>query len=152
MTLRLLSLSDLDAYYEMTNTPTIGDVISFLSYPVDKGFLQDWILRNEGGQDKIYGIFLDGKIAGQIGAHLSGGDGVELGYWVNDHFTGKGIASNALDLLISSIQNHIRNTIVFAECLPDNQASRRVLKKCGFIPTGEQGHRHNRERFILPVV
>ena len=58
--------------------------------------------RLEGG-DALYGIFVDDAVAGSCGLHRRLGPGaLEIGYWVHPSFTGRGIATDAVRLLIKT--------------------------------------------------
>lgn len=147
MILSLLSMADLDAYTRMTNTSTICNAISFLSYPADKQFLADWIAKNEGEEQRVYGIYVRGQLAGSMGAHCDGQQ-IEVGYWVNDAYAGRGITSRALTLLLEMLTQRY-DMPIFAECVPSNTGSKRVLEKAGFTQTNQQGKREGRMRFSL---
>lgn len=144
--LRLLHPDNAAAFYAMTNVPEIATIISFLSYPVDPAFPLQWIEKNNGTGDRIYGIFENEKIIGQIGAHLNTNHETEIGYWVGPDAMGKGIASNAVKLLLESLIETYPDCTIFAECLPDNVGSLRVLEKNGFTLAGKPGKRENRIR------
>ncbi|HEV7221438.1 MAG TPA: GNAT family N-acetyltransferase, partial [Pirellulales bacterium] len=67
-------------------------------------------------------------LAGYISCfELDGYDAV--GYWVCKDFSGKGIASRALELLLEEVP--IRP--LHARVATSNRASLRVLQKCGFV-------------------
>lgn len=54
------------------------------------GWERDW----EQGGDVIYGIFLDGQVAGGGGLHHRiGPGGLEIGYWIGVEFQGLGLAT-----------------------------------------------------------
>ena len=53
----------------------------------------------EGG-DCVYGIFVDGAVAGGCGLHRRlGPDGLEIGYWLAQAFTGRGVMTLGAGLL-----------------------------------------------------
>ena len=60
-----------------------------------------------------------------------------VGYWIGKPYWGRGICTEALQLMV----NHIRSTTDISSLISghftDNPASGRVMEKCGFIPTGE---------------
>jgi len=60
-----------------------------------------------------------------------------IGYWVARPYWNQGICTEALHLMI----DHLRETTDIRSLISghfiDNQASGRVMEKCGFIPTGE---------------
>ncbi len=144
--MRLLCLGDEDAFYKMTNVPEIANIISFLSYPVDRAFPKQWIEKNNSSAERVYGIFSDNVIIGNIGIHMNDQNELEIGYWVNPAFTGKGIASLAVKELINSVRSVYPQYSIFAECLPDNGGSLRVLEKTGFVVSNKPGKRENRIR------
>lgn len=57
-------------------------------------------------------------------------DGLDsVGYWLGREFWGRGIASRALELLLTEVS--VRP--LFARVATSNRASLRVLQKCGFV-------------------
>lgn len=69
-----------------------------------------------------------------------GDDGtVEIGYGLLPAWQGKGYATEAVTAAVAwaATQPGVRK--IEAETDPDNAASRRVLAKAGFLPTGEDG-------------
>ena len=57
-----------------------------------------------------------------------------VGYWIAEHYWGRGIASRALALLLEEVT--IRP--LTAPVAKHNHASIRVLERCGFMITGYQ--------------
>lgn len=86
-------------------------------------------------------------IEDKSGAHVGdlsfkgfGADGgVEIGYGVNEDCQGRGYATEAVDAAVCWALRQSGVERVEAETDPDNAASRRVLEKCGFAPTGTLG-------------
>lgn len=57
---------------------------------------REWV----AGGDCVYGIFVDGAVAGGCGLHRRlGPDGLEIGYWLAAQFTGRGVMTVAAELL-----------------------------------------------------
>ena len=71
----------------------------------------------------------------------------EIGYGVLDEYQGQGYATEAVKLALKWAFDHPGVAAVEAESDPDNAASQRVLKKCGFLATGEIGEEG--PRFIV---
>jgi ribosomal-protein-alanine N-acetyltransferase len=59
-----------------------------------------------------------------------------IGYWVGEPFTGQGIMTAALRVLLPSLFGELNLHRVEAACIPTNTASVRVLEKCGFAHEG----------------
>lgn len=83
-----------------------------------------------------FGIFLNGKMIGTCGASKShGGSLIEVGYAIGKKYWGKGIATKCLKAYIKWASTKGFDRFI-ARVVEGNEASRRVLEKCGFRPTG----------------
>ena len=76
---------------------------------------------------------------------------IEVEYWFDVDYQGKGYASEALRATLDQIAANpdLAHRSIFAECRPDNAASIRLLMKTGFHATGRPGPRSNRIEFAL---
>jgi RimJ/RimL family protein N-acetyltransferase len=72
-------------------------------------------------------IVVDGEVAGTIGS-WGGPDEREVTYWIGRSYWGRGIATGALKAFLTVD----RSRPLHARVAYDNDASRRVLEKCGF--------------------
>lgn len=73
-------------------------------------------------------VLYEEQVAGYILSYMDEGK-PEVGYWIGKDFWEKGIATMALAEFLSSA-NTARP--IYARTAKDNQASKRVLEKCGF--------------------
>jgi [ribosomal protein S5]-alanine N-acetyltransferase len=81
---------------------------------------------------------LDKRIVGSCGFKTAPKSGrVEVGYGVSPTARGEGAATEALRLLVTKAFE-VGTQTVLAEVAPDNLASTKVVKKCGFIVAGAQ--------------
>ena len=64
----------------------------------------------------------------------------EVGYWVARPYWNRGIATEALKLLIDYCFRQRGFRTLWADYFPDNQASGRMMQKCGFHDTGQLNH------------
>ena len=64
---------------------------------------------------------------------------VEIGYGILEEYQGQGYAAEAVDAAVCWAMQQPDVTRVEAETELDNRASRRVLEKCGFRPSGAIG-------------
>ena len=69
-----------------------------------------------------------------------GPNDAEVGYWVARPYWNRGIATEALQLLIDYCFRQRGFRTLWADYFPDNQASGRVMQKCGFKDTGQLNH------------
>lgn len=100
-----------------------------LAHPDDWGWYATWlIVRKDGaniGNLSFKGIPEEGI--------------VEIGYGIGEEYRGYGYATEALETMLEWAFDQPGVTCVAAEIAPENAASRRVLEKCGFTPTGIMG-------------
>jgi ribosomal-protein-serine acetyltransferase len=93
------------------------------------GFERDW---RDGG-DVLLGIFLDGGVVGGCGLHRRiARDGLELGYWLHPHFTGRGLATSAARVLTDASLRLPGITHVEIHHDKANFASAGVPRRLGF--------------------
>lgn len=78
----------------------------------------------------------DGVFAGRIALDLK--DDIyrttaEIGYWIAEPFWGKGIATEAIGLMVAYVMQHFDRVRLFAVCFESNTGSRKALEKNGFV-------------------
>ncbi len=76
-------------------------------------------------------IVVDGNVAGHIDTFVEDGNR-EVSYWLGRTWWGQGIATRALALFATEIDERP----LFARVATDNVASLHVLQKCGFVIYG----------------
>lgn len=146
--LRLVPLVPADAgdLRTVTDDPAITGAISFLSSPFTDANARALIRKGQGESDCFFAIRdTAGRLAGVIGAHLRGGDDVEIGYWIGGTHAGSGIATEATRALVARLRERLSDRRIVAECRPDNRVSWHILEKVGFRPTGTPGERPGRQ-------
>jgi RimJ/RimL family protein N-acetyltransferase len=72
-------------------------------------------------------VLADGEVAGNVVAW--GAPDRMIGYWIGRDYWGRGIATEAVRLLISDVET---TRPLHAEVVAHNKGSRRVLEKCRF--------------------
>lgn len=77
-------------------------------------------------------IIVENNVVGHILRFEQFGE-PEVSYWIGKEYWGKGIATKALREFLK----HITIRPLYARAAKDNAGSLKVLKKCGFIITGE---------------
>jgi RimJ/RimL family protein N-acetyltransferase len=127
--LRDLDEDDLDAVYEMMRDREAVAMAAFTADdPDDRAAFDAWMSRIRASDDVRYRVITeDGAFAGAVGSFTVDGDR-EVTYWVARHAWGRGVATQALRLLISREPERP----LFARVAVHNEASRAVLTKCGF--------------------
>lgn len=100
-----------------------------LDHPDLREWYAVWIIKRKDGV-KIGSLCFKG---------LNGDGSVEIGYGVSEEHRGRGYATEAVGAAVSWALHQSGVTRVEAETDPENKASRKVLSKCGFAPTGKTG-------------
>ncbi len=59
-----------------------------------------------------------------------------LGYWIGARYAGQGFMTAAVDRLAAFVFEDLRLHRLEAACVPDNEASQAVLRRCGFQREG----------------
>jgi RimJ/RimL family protein N-acetyltransferase len=90
-----------------------------------------WVMELKGGK---------GEAVGNLSFKGLGEDGmVEVGYGLNEGWCGKGYMTEAVRTMAEWALAQPEVTRVEAETEAANGASRRVLERAGFVPTGTEG-------------
>jgi RimJ/RimL family protein N-acetyltransferase len=99
--------------------------------------------RNRGsfdlGEDFTYGIFTpdSGHVIGSAALHTRSGEGsLEIGYWIDNSHTGKGLATEASAALTRVGFEVLEVQRIEIRCHPDNVASMRIPQKLAFTREG----------------
>lgn len=136
--LRRLRMSDAQRVAQFCDDPGVGRNLAQTPLPYLVSAAEGWILINAArtpGRNFVYAVDLPGEgLIGAIGAHRSGDDTFEIGYWFGRPFWGRGFATEAATAFISEAG---KLGSLEAGHFVDNPASGRVLSKVGFAYTGE---------------
>ncbi|MBX7043032.1 MAG: GNAT family N-acetyltransferase [Ignavibacteria bacterium] len=82
--------------------------------------------------NRRYAIEADGEHVGGIGIHRREQHSGEVGYWVGKQYSNKGIATAALKQILDIGFGEMGLIRIYAITFAGNDASERVLVKCGF--------------------
>ena len=118
---------DLPIFFEFQRDPVANEMAAFPARDRDT-FMEHWrsnVLGNDAGRKRT--VLLDGEVVGYM---LSWPDpeGTLVGYWIGRDHWGKGVASRALAIFLTEVEERPLHAYVVAH----NAGSRRVLEKCGF--------------------
>lgn len=104
------------------------------------------LIAGSGGGDVFHAVRdasgLD--LNGVIGVHRRLGQEYEIGYWFAARVRGKGIATEAVRAVVEALASSRPGASIVAECHPDNDRSRALLRRVGFVSTGRPGKRPGR--------
>jgi RimJ/RimL family protein N-acetyltransferase len=131
VTLREVVADDLLTFFKHQRDPEANRMAEFPTRDLET-FLAHWgrILADETVMTKT--VLVDGAVAGNVVSWAHDGEH-EVGYWLGREVWGKGVATRALSAFIEldttrPLEAHVAE---------HNNASRRVLEKCGFVVIGE---------------
>lgn len=131
--LREVLESDLPIFYTHQADPEAARMADFPSR-AREAFMVHWARIMADPGTILRTILVDGQVAGNIVCFEQGGE-QDVGYWIGREFWGRGIATLALRAFLDLVQARP----LYGRVARRNQASRRVLEKCGFRPHGEEG-------------
>lgn len=136
--LRPIKLSDLDGYWEvMQDKESIKNFMSVPnSFEEAKKEVKEHIQKSKTKVTEVFTIEVNGKYAGNVkldcqNYDLTSGEG-RVHLWLHPDFRGKGIATNALKLVIEYGFNKRKFHVIYAQCKASNKAVCRVNEKVGF--------------------
>lgn len=84
-----------------------------------------------------FGIWSEGKMVGSINLEPLADNRAEIGYWIGKEHIGQGYATTALEAMTAFAFTELGYDELEAEAVWENEASRSVLRKAGFMETGE---------------
>ncbi len=135
--LRPLQKSDAQALAKVANNKKIADNLRDMfphPYNLDNA---NWFIDFVKSQPETprFAIEYQDKFAGMIGLHPQPDiyrKNVEIGYWLGEPFWGKGIATEAVKLIVDYGFKNLDINRIWAGVFAYNDGSKRVLEKNGF--------------------
>jgi RimJ/RimL family protein N-acetyltransferase len=124
--LRSVEDRDVEVFFEHESDPESAAMAGFPSRERER-FMTHWAKVRGDDTPVLRTIVADGVVAGNIGSWPDNGQ-QWLGYWLGREFWGRGVATQALALLVDEVS--IRP--LYAHVVTHNMGSIRVLEKCGF--------------------
>jgi RimJ/RimL family protein N-acetyltransferase len=124
---------------------TVTSQVHFLPTPFTEADARA-LIAGSGGGDVFHAVRdEDGlDLNGVIGVHRRGAQEYEIGYWFAARARGRGIATEAVRAVVDALAASRPGCSIVAECHPDNERSRALLRRVGFVPTGLMGRRPGR--------
>ncbi|WP_030909030.1 GNAT family N-acetyltransferase [Streptomyces sp. NRRL F-5126] len=136
VTLREVLDEDLPLFFAMMRDPRAVRMAAFTHEdPDDRAhFDAHWSrIRAPGGTNVLRTVLVDGAVGGMTGLYGEPGER-EVTYWIDRALWGRGVATRALRSLLALVPDE---RPLYAHAAADNEGSLRVLRACGFEPTGE---------------
>ena len=140
LNLRPIAMSDARRIARFCDDPGVGRMLAQTPLPYLEAAAEGWIMtlnaRAPLQRDFVFAVELSGEgLIGVVGAHRSDkSNDVEIGYWFGRPYWGVGYGSEAVTAFVAQAQ---ALGPLNAGHFVDNLASGRVLKRAGFVYTGE---------------
>ena len=144
--------SDAEALYKYASDPEVGPRAGWPPHKSVEESLD--IIRTLFSSEGMWAVVLkesmlstnrQGEAIGCVGYLPSSSsnlqiadDECEVGYWIARPYWGKGICTEALQMVIDHCLNEKGFTTLWGSYFPSNPASGRVMEKCGFVDTGKE--------------
>lgn len=118
-------------------------------------FVRSLLDKHASSRDEVYAIWYRHEFAGLIGFKDIDrvNDKIEIGYWLIEKMTGKGIATLATRKMINLAFRNMEMNRVQIRCGVGNHKSSAIPKRLGFTYEGTEraGERHNRNYIDLEI-
>jgi RimJ/RimL family protein N-acetyltransferase len=139
--LRPVAGSDLDAFFVHQQQPDAIHMAAFTPLqPGDRAAFDLRWRRILDGAGTARTVLLDGVVVGHLVCFGDRG-APEVTYWFDQSSWGRGVATAALTLFLDDVDDRPLHARVAA----GNEASRRVLERCGFVVVGtDRGYANGR--------
>ena len=118
-------------------------------------FVQSVLEKSSANRDEVYVIWYKLEFAGLIGFKDIDkvNDKIEIGYWLTEKMTGKGIATAATRKMVNLAFRNMDMNRVQIKCGVGNEKSSAIPQRLGFYFEGieRNGERHNHTYIDLEV-
>jgi RimJ/RimL family protein N-acetyltransferase len=114
------------------------EVVKFLSSKIPTPYTPEdakWWISTGSKMGIVKAIDFDGSLVGCIGAEKGEFEyqrSAEIGYWIAKDYWRQGIATKAINEIISLVFNTTDIVRLFASVFSHNTVSMRLLSRCGF--------------------
>ena len=146
LVLRPPHVDDVPELAELANNRQIAEMLAHLPFPYTEAdaeqFVNDTPLRVRPGCSYAIALAETGAFIGCAGIHPEQGGHpkqgeLELGYWIGERYWGNGYATEVAQALVDLAFRVTEIKKMYASCRVINDASRRVIHKCGFQYAGQ---------------
>lgn len=140
---RRWTLDDLPIYRALLADPKVwAKMYEPYPDPLDDTLARQLIDLSNSDHHEVLAVLRDGQIVGQVRMLFDAHGSAEFSYWFGRAHWGKGLGS-AIATIHSgrTFVQHPELTSIFAVVHPENLASRKVLRKAGYVEEGPDSRR-----------
>jgi RimJ/RimL family protein N-acetyltransferase len=142
LVMRAPAKRDLEGVVKLANNIRVAEMTATIPHPYTRKDAESWLEKVSSGRG--YSLVLYAKaekrtLVGVAGfGHRGEESNPEIGYWIGEPFWRQGFATEASRALIDHAFTETEIDALSASCRVQNDASRRVIEKCGFswVSTG----------------
>ena len=138
--LRLPVLTDAGALFQrVARDPEVTRYLQWSPHPdvaATRRVITEKLNVGDGERTWVIELQHRGEIVGMLSCRRTVPHAVEIGYCLGRRWWGKGLLSEALDMLLQALESDLLLYRVWATCSPDNQRSTRLLERAGFFLEG----------------
>ena len=120
-----------------------------------EAFVQSVVSKSGTERDEVFVIWFEKKFAGLIGFRDTDRVNLktEIGYWIIETMTGKGIVTQSAKALVDFAFTHMAMNRIAIRCGVGNSKSSAIPKRLGFHFEGveRQGEKHHKKYIDLEV-
>jgi len=159
--LERLNLSHVEAIFNAIdqNRKFLRKWLPFVDFTIrvadTERFVRSILEKPVSTRDEVYVIWFKHEFAGLIGFKDADriNDKIEIGYWLTERLTGKGIATAAVRKMVNLAFRNMEMNRVQIRCGVGNDKSSAIPKRLGFSFEGIEraGERHNHDYIDLEV-
>jgi RimJ/RimL family protein N-acetyltransferase len=138
--LRRPEMADAPHLSKLANNIKVAAMMTGMPHPYTKGDAETFIRRvaepDRSGCTYALTLAQTGAVLGCAGLSIDRGNKLLLGFWLGEPFWGCGYATEAAHALVDLAFETFKAERLHTRCRVSNNASRRVIEKCGFQFTG----------------
>jgi len=133
--------ADVELFCDLQMDPSVARYVSWLprTRAQCEAALADAIAQQESAERIRYffavAMVSTNEMVGSVGYTMTGASTADFGWFIRRPFWGKGYASEAVQLMLSTARGAARLKRVYASCDARNVGSVRVAERCGFRRT-----------------
>ncbi len=136
LVMRAPATRDLDDIVSLANNQKIAEMTATVPHPYTRRDAEAWLQKVRAGNGHSKVLFAKGEKRVMVGVagfgHRGEEHNPEIGYWIGEPFWKQGFATEAARALIDHAFSETGIDALSASCRIHNEASRRVIEKCGF--------------------
>jgi len=130
------SIEHMESLVRLLNNPNVERWLLSVPNPYTQSDADDFITYAISAKDNpdrmIFAIEAGGVHVGGIGLHVNQNYHAEVGYWIGEEYWNRGYGTEALKKILTIAFDELRLGRVQAVVFEGNDASERLLFKCGF--------------------